>query len=251
MRAAIAQALVSPPAVQCVAKITRRRVRHRGLTIRTDHPAFTPRTRAELFWGLYERAEITFLRRFLRESSAVIELGAGRGVSSAHIAATMPPGGTLVCVEANPHVLEITGRNLQQHAGPRDIDARLVNAAMAEPSEQTTFVVEPDLLESHLGVDKGGTGDAVTIPSVTLQQLRVEQRIDVFDLVSDVEGAEAQFIVGSDLGLDGCRTLVIELHDCSYEGIDYSAEDLLRSLKERWGFRILARKGPVAALRRG
>jgi hypothetical protein len=46
MRAAIAQALVSPPAVRAVARITRSRVRHRGVTIRTDHPAFTPYTRA-------------------------------------------------------------------------------------------------------------------------------------------------------------------------------------------------------------
>jgi FkbM family methyltransferase len=251
MRAAIAQALVSPAAVRAVARITRRRVRHRGLTIWTDDPSFTPRTRAELFWGLYERAEITFLRRFLRESTAVIELGAGRGVSSAHIASTMPPGGVLLCVEANPHVLEITGRNLQLHAARREIDARLVNAAMAESPEQTTFVVERDLLDSHLGAETGGTGEAVTVPSVTLQRLREEQQIHMFDLVSDIEGAEAQFIVGSDPGLDGCRTLVIELHACSYEGIEHSVEDLLRSLQDQWGFGILARKGPVVALRRG
>jgi FkbM family methyltransferase len=250
MRAAIAQALVSPPAVRAVARITRSRVRHRGVTIRTDHPAFTPHTRAELFWGLYERAEITFLRRFLRESTAVIELGAGRGVSSAHIASTMTPGGVLVCVEANPHVLEIIGRNLHQQAAPRGIDARLLNAALAEPPERTTFLVEPDLLASHLAGDSVGTGEAVTVSSVTLQQLREEQRIDAYDLVSDVEGAEAQFIIGSDAGLDGCRTLVIELHSCSYEGVGYSAEDLLAALQERWGFRILARKGPVVALHR-
>jgi FkbM family methyltransferase len=201
-------------------------------------------------WGLYERAEITFLRQFLRESRTVIELGGGLGVASAHIASTMLPGGVLVSVEANPHILESTGRNLHRHAARRGIDARLVNAALAESPEQTTFVVEPNLFASHLGDDTGESGEVITVPSITLQRLREEQRIDVFDLVSDVEGAEAQFILGSDPGLDGCRTLVIELHSCSHEGVGYSAEDLLGSLQERWGFRILARKGPVVAVRR-
>jgi FkbM family methyltransferase len=252
MRALIARALVSPPLVLALDPMTRRRVRHRGVTIRTDHEAFAPYTRAELFWGLYERTEISFIRRFLQGSAAVIELGGGLGVASAHIASQMRAGGALICVEANPQVLEITGRNLEAQARRANVNAELVHAALAEQPGEATFVVETNLFASHVGstLASGGAGAITTVRTVTLQAIRDEHGLDAFDLVCDIEGAEAQFITGSDPGLEGCRRLIIELHPCSHGGTSYSVDDLVRILRERWGFEMLAMKDDVAALQR-
>jgi FkbM family methyltransferase len=252
MRGLIARALVSSPIVRAVDPITRRRVRHRGIVIQTDHEAFAPYTRAELFWGLYERTEISFIRRFLRDSTAVIEFGAGLGVASAHIASQMRPGGVLICVEANPAVLSITRRNLEAQAQRANVNAQLVHAALAEQPGETTFVVESNLFASHIASSRApdASGATTTVRTVTLQSIRDEHGLDAFDLVCDIEGAEAQFIAGADIGLEGCERLIIELHPCSHGELSYSVDDLVRILRERWDFEVLAMKDDVAALQR-
>jgi FkbM family methyltransferase len=250
MRAALARAVVSPVAVRAVDPITRRRVRHRGLTIQTDHEAFTPYTRAELLWGLYERTEISYIRRFLKGSAAVIELGAGLGVASAHIASQMRRGGVLVCVEANPRVLDIAKRNMRAQAERAGIDATLINAALGDQSGETNFVIEDNLFTSHVDTEGGHHAASATVRSVSLQSIRDEFGLTEFDLVCDIEGAETQFIVGADPGLDGCRRIVIELHPGSYQGVTYSVGGLLGTLGQRFGFQASAVKGDVASLER-
>jgi hypothetical protein len=47
--------------VRALEPVTRRRVRHIGLVVRTDHAAFSAETRAEMFWRIYERPEVKFL----------------------------------------------------------------------------------------------------------------------------------------------------------------------------------------------
>ena len=58
-----------------------------------------------MFWGGYEGAETRMIRSNLQASPTVVELGSSLGVTTAHIAAVMAPGGRLVCVEANPRLI--------------------------------------------------------------------------------------------------------------------------------------------------
>lgn len=67
LRAAVARRLMGKPVVRALEPVTRRRVRHIGLVVRTDHAAFSAETRAEMFWRIYERPEVKFLRWYLPE----------------------------------------------------------------------------------------------------------------------------------------------------------------------------------------
>src|SRR4051794_24308750 len=98
-RAHLADAVMSPWGVRLIAAITRRYVRNQGLLLDVRDNTFDPRTRSSLFWGIYERHEIQFIRSALKGATAVVELGAGRGVSTAHIASLLPSGATLIAVE--------------------------------------------------------------------------------------------------------------------------------------------------------
>ena len=58
-----------------------------------------------MFWGGYEGAETRMIRSMLRDSPTVVQLDSSLGVTTAHIAAVMAPGGRLVCVELHPRLI--------------------------------------------------------------------------------------------------------------------------------------------------
>ena len=110
--------VASDTAGRLIGTLTRNRIRHQGLWFDTRSPDFSPRVRAQMFWGGYEGAETRMIRSFLRGSPNVVELGGSLGVTTAHIATVMAPGGHLVCVEANPGLIHgLTERAAPHTAG--------------------------------------------------------------------------------------------------------------------------------------
>jgi hypothetical protein len=67
---------------------------------------------------------------------------------------------------------------------------------------------------------------------------------------SDIEGADASFILGHRLRPRRLRHMVIALHDGDMDGRRVTPRLLLDTLVSRWGFRLLAMKNKVAALTR-
>jgi FkbM family methyltransferase len=251
VRSAIAEQLVSPWAVRALEPFTRRRVRHLGTTIQTDNMPFSPYTRAELFWGLYERTECTFIRQYLQGSKRVVELGSGLGVSSAHIASALAPGSQLVCVEANPDFLPAIERNVARHTKRLSIRSTLLNAAIGREGETCALSTDPNPYARTTSAAEPYSAASALIPARSLTALLNQIGFGSYDLVCDIEGAEVNFIVGDDChALQQCRTLVAELHDCNLGGTEYTPDDLLQALNKRWGFAVQARKGAVVALRR-
>jgi FkbM family methyltransferase len=230
---------------------TRRRVRHLGTTIYTDLPAFSAYKRAELFWNIYERTECVYIKQYLAGSDLVIELGAGLGVSSAHIATGLAGGAQLLCVEANPALLSSLERNVAAHVQRHGVHSKVVNAAVGRDGQRSVLDVHGDPLVSRVSEAADAGAEVVAIRARSLNSLVQEIGARPYDLVCDIEGAEAHFIVGEDRsGLRLCRRLIIELHSCTVAQTAYAPDDLLSALRERWGFNLLARKGPIVALAR-
>ena len=98
----VARIVASDRAGRLIGALSGNRVRHHGLWFDVRSSDFSPQVRAQMFWGHTRSAETRMIRGLLRGSTAVVELGSSLGVTSAHIAALMAPGGRLVCVEANP-----------------------------------------------------------------------------------------------------------------------------------------------------
>jgi hypothetical protein len=116
LKVLVAKIVASNGAGHVIGALTRNRVRHQGLRFDVRSEDFSPRVRAQMFWGAYEGAETRMIRRFLRDSTTVVELGSSLGVTTAHVAAVMAPRGHLVCVEANPRLVPGL-RDAPQHCG--------------------------------------------------------------------------------------------------------------------------------------
>jgi FkbM family methyltransferase len=231
---------------QLIGPATRYRIRHQGLPFDVRSADFSPRVRAQMFWGAYEGAETRMIRSVLPGSTTVVELGSSLGVTTAHIAAAMAPGGHLVCVEANPQLIP----GLTARVGERTAALRVdvIHAAVTGHCGTATLTVTEQTTGSSLsGSRRGGPG--VQVPALTLREVLRRAAVGEYSLVSDIEGAESSFLLTDPGALGNCRSAVLELHDTVVGGQDVTVADLMDAAVSA-GFTVLRQHGPVVALAR-
>jgi FkbM family methyltransferase len=239
------------PAVgRMIARLTHDRIRNRGIVFDTSHPAITASMKAKLFWNIYESAEIKMVRRGLAGAPAVVELGSSLGICAAHIAAGMPAGGRLVCVEADSRLIPVIEERLQRHAA--HLETTVIHAAVTSPraAAQGHVAFARSSLTTASRVDRTRSDeDAVEAPALTLSHILREHAIEEFALVSDIEGAEAEIILQDSASLERCQAAVFEFHDAETAEGWLPARELRNALVEL-GFGVTAARGNVALLAR-
>jgi FkbM family methyltransferase len=184
------------------------------------------------------------IREHLRGSVAVVELGSSLGITASHVATVMAPRGHLVCVEANPQLIPGLRERVLPRAGSLQVDVR--HAAISTQGGVLPFTVARDTVGSRLGKPRPGES-TVQVPALTLREVLRETAIAEFDLISDIEGAEAAFLLGDPAVLEQCGRAVLELHDTTVNGQRVSVRDLLHAALAA-GFRLVNQHGPVVAL---
>jgi FkbM family methyltransferase len=229
-----------------IAKSTKYQIPHYDLKIDTSGAEFSPQMRAMLYWRRYEDPEIRMIRRHLRGANTVVELGASLGVTTAHIATMLPHGGQLVCVEANPRLIDGMQRRVAPHA--RHIALEIETLAISDDVGTANLRLTPTTPGSHL-VDGAADQDTITVHTMPLRELLTKHAITEYDLVCDIEGAESSFLLGDTGALDGCRRAVFEFHDTTYRGAPVSEAELLDAARTI-GFRVLEKQGRVVAMER-
>lgn len=242
----VAKVLASHRAGRVLGAVTGNRVWHRGLWFDVHSKDFSPSVRAQMFWGIYEGAETRMIKSLLRGSRTVVELGSSLGVTTAHVAAGMAPSGHLVCVEANPQLIPGLQRRLNRWTSSLELD--VIHAAVSAHCGSTGLTIAPQTVSSRLG-SSGADADNVLVPARTLRQILEDTGVSEFDLVSDIEGAEATFLMKDPEALNGCRRVVMELHDTTVDGEALSVFDLIDAL-DTAGFKVVQRHGPVVAAAR-
>jgi FkbM family methyltransferase len=243
----MASVLASHRAGQLIGALTGKRIRHRGIWFDTRSSDFIPEVRAQMFWGIYEGAETRMIHRFLRDSTAVVELGSSLGITAAHIAAVMAEGGHLTCVEANPRLLPGLRERISKRVAHLRVD--VIHAAIADHCGTAVLTIAAHNLGSSLQRDPRANESTVRVPALTLAEVIRQRGLTEFDLVSDIEGGEAAFLLQDPSVLKNCRRAVIELHDTSFGGQKASAHDLLEAAVSA-GFQVIGLHGPVVALAR-
>jgi FkbM family methyltransferase len=246
----IGQLLSKPVLGTLVSSASGNRIRNRGVVIDTSPPAFTSIVKAQLAFGIYESAEIRFIRKYLRGRSRVLELGASLGVTAAHILDVAAPGAEVVCVEANPYLMAALRTTTAIAAQRVGATARTIHGAVPPNPNVGSGAVVLTLGGSHLDsrVGLAGVGDPgrqLRIPAVDLAEV-VRNWTD-YALVCDIEGAEAALILSAQPVLTGASRLVIELHDTAYGGAAVTVADLRKALLSM-GFLLVAEKGRVLVL---
>ena len=222
------------------------RIRHQGLWFDTRSTDFSPRVRAQMFWGGYEGAETRMIRSMLRDSPTIVELGSSLGVTTAHIAAVMAPGGHLVCVEANPRLIPGLSERVASHNAQKRID--VIHAAVTSHCGVTELVIAGETVGSRIGAPRPDES-VVQVPALALREILRRTDVTEFDLVSDIEGAEAAFLLDDPGVLGRCGRAVIEFHDTVASGQTVSVFDLIDAAVAT-GLQVVGRQGPVVALTR-
>jgi FkbM family methyltransferase len=243
----VSKLVANDVAGRLIGALTGNRVRHQGLRFDVRSDDFSPRVRAQMFWGAYEGAETRMIRSFLTGASTVVELGSSLGVTTAHIAAVMAPGGHLVCVEANPRLIPGLRDRISPCASSLRID--LIHAAVTSHCGTTLLTVASETVGSRLGRPRPHEA-TVRVPAVTLREILARTGVADFDLVSDIEGAEVAFLLQDAGVLERCRRGVVELHETTVAGAKVSVFDLIDAVRAA-GFQIVSRHGPVVAFARG
>ena len=87
------------------------------------------------------------------------------------------------------------------------------------------------------------------MPALTLREVLRRTDVAEFDLVSDIEGAEAAFLLDDPGVLGKCGRAVIEFHHTVVDGHAVSVFDLIDAAVAT-GLRVVGRHGPVVALAR-
>jgi FkbM family methyltransferase len=252
----IGQALSSPALGTLIAHACRDRIRSKGIVIDTSAPEFTAVAKAQLAFGIYENAEISFIRRYLRGYLKVLELGASLGVTAAHIIDVAAPGAEVICVEANPHLLATLRATTTASAARTGSRVAVIHGAVPPDPANPSRSVVLTLGRSHLGsragpVSDGDPGRRLEVPAVDLAE--VIRDWSGYGLVCDIEGAEAALILSRHSVLTRASRLVIELHETTYRQAAVTVADLKNALLTM-GFspiaengRVIVLDGPVAA----
>ncbi len=200
-----------------------------------------------MFWGMYEGAETRMLRRMMRNSNVVVELGSSLGVTAGHLADVMDPGGRLICVEANPTLLPgLRERTSRQALG---LHVEVVHAAVTDHCGTSILTVAAETVGSRLNAAPRAKESTIEVPALTLREILRRTETADFDLVSDIEGSEAAFLLQDPNVLSNCRKAIIELHNTTLQDREVSVFDLIDAATDS-GFELVGRHGPVIALAR-
>ncbi len=249
----VANLICHPLIGKAVGVMLRNQIPSGRFSIQTSAPTVSPRSKAEIFWGVYESAEIRMIHQHLRNDLDLLEVGASLGVVSSHAIGCLAADARIVCVEANPDLLPVLSANLEANHPDRKVV--VLNRAIdyLNAPGTTQFQLSENTAGSKLGrLDTADSSSArrVEVPASTISALVQETELRDFAMISDIEGAEAGFILSKAKELDGCRQILIELHDTEHQGREVRWGELLEELQRQHGFRVMDGHGPVHTLER-
>ena len=246
----VAKALTQPSFGSLLGRVCHEWIPSHGNRIRTASEYVSGRAKAQIFWGFYESAEIRFVRRLLRSDLDYLELGASLGVVASVALSKLGEGSKAVCVEANPYLIPmLKGTLSRNHPDKR---ATVVHAAIDYSGVPgvSELLIGKESVSSRLATGGVELTESVRVETTTVLELTASHCLGDFALVCDIEGAESGFVFAEPGELDGCRQMIIELHETSVSGRRLRWEELLRALVERHGFSVDAAYGSVHVLSR-
>jgi FkbM family methyltransferase len=240
----IAQIICSDFFGNMVALLYKNKIPFHGLNINTKSSHVNASTKAMLFWGMYESAEVRFIKKYLTATDNVIELGASLGVVSSIIGSTIGDEGNCISVEANPNLIPIINDNLQAN---KISNVQVINVAIDYSNNTngySVFNISDDHLSSSIQASTKKT-TPVEVISSKLDAIAGLLNVKKPTLISDIEGAEIGFILNEKNLSTHFKNVIIELHDAVFEEKQYSVSDMVSILTKKHEFKLLESYGNV------
>jgi FkbM family methyltransferase len=229
---------------EIIAKIFHNQIPHRDCRIETSSRRISPVDKAALFFKLYERSEIDQTIAYLERDFDVIELGGSIGANSTQILRKVDESIKVVIVESDPELCEILTKNVNNNS--KHPDTFIVNAAIDySGTKKVELRRARSTLRGQVLSRKPGKQDQnkFEVETITLREILRRFEIDVFILVSDIEGAEIGiFLKDQDILNSKCFRIIVELDEGEYDGRFYSIDDVIE-LADSNGLSIVHRHG--------
>jgi len=157
-----------------------------GVKISVDNPRISTRRKSLLFFGLYEKGEITAIHKYLRPDLPIIEVGGGIGVLSCIINKKLDNTNNHVVLEADPKLLPTLEKNMRLN----QCDFTIEHGALAYGSEPLALHIN-EFPGSSLQVSGSPT---IIVRPVSLEHLIGKYGFQSITLMADIEGSEAELI---------------------------------------------------------
>jgi FkbM family methyltransferase len=209
--------------IRIIAFFLRQRIPFYGSVIDVSSRTISPLTKSLLYYGLYEQNEVRLVKKYLREDDDVIELGASIGVIGS-VLSRIQTTGRYVAVEADPTLADIIAKNLSIN---RTVAYTLVSKAIDYTKETVSFAAGGNTLAGKLINDDNGKNAAITVDTITLDEICTGLNLAVFTLICDIEGAEIGLLLNDDKALANCEKMIIELHETQYDNRVYPIREMV------------------------
>jgi len=190
-----------------------------SLLINTESPLVNNRTVALIYFGKYEKDELEFVLKYLPKEFPIVELGTSIGFVALN--AIKKTNNKIICLEANKSLIPLIEESFELNLVADD-QYQILNCALSNKKEDLYF---SDRGSNELGkLVKHSENIIQGIPLEDITKLIPEEE---FVLISDIEGAEINFLQTESHSLNKCKMMIIELHDTEFEGRKYTITELV------------------------
>jgi FkbM family methyltransferase len=172
-----------------------------GMRFTVPKDQTTRSMRGRFLADTYEWPERTLVKRHLPGRCRVLELGGGLGVLSCVVNRLLDDPTAHVVVEANPALIPLLVRHRRTNGARFAIENCVVSRETS-----ARLAVGRDLDSSSVGAD------GIPVATKSLEEIEAAHRVTFDAIVMDIEGGEAEFIVGHPAKLRQLRFLMIEFH---------------------------------------
>lgn len=152
--------------------------------------------------GTYEHPEYISIKRNVRSSDRVLEVGAGLGYVTMQCAKIVGPE-NIITFEAAPRSVELAKTNFRLNG----LDVRIEQKVLSGGAGTCAFHVAPNF-ESSSCVERDGYREVVEVECVDVNEVMAEFQPNF--IVLDLEGGEADLVPL--MNLDDVDKISIELH---------------------------------------
>lgn len=160
--------------------------------------------RTRFLWDTYEREERRALARYLDPQATVLELGGCIGVVSCVTNCLLENPHNHVVVEANPTLIPCIETNRERNACRFQVEH-----CLASRTSNGDFFIH-DLIVG--GSANRQTGNKVTVPVLTVEEIETKHNLKFDTLIMDIEGGELAFIEENPQFLGQLQMVIMEVH---------------------------------------
>ena len=247
LKSFVAKILTNPIIGFLISKFYSDLLPFKGLKIYTDSDLIMNKTKAQIFWHIYEGAEIKFIHKYFPSGFDTIEFGSSIGVVSSFIRSKMSKENKLICVEAFPDLCDLTTKNLQLN-GAYD-NSKVYNSAVNYSDKNVNIFFSPGSSNTTGSISTNKINkNSINISKTTLSKIKDNNCIREFILVMDIEGAEIEIILNEEKSLKDCKHLFVELHETTLDKNLYRVDDMIDILINIHKFKLIDKNDNVCYL---